>query len=238
MENSGIKRVYWQHLYGGQLLRQDLLPNDGEIHPVQTHRRDLQKHRGQIRERRYIQSHHQNIKDFGISQKILEENILKFKGKRVILAAETVWFENLISLNRCDEAQAYLETSLERKNPILILELLSRKINSLSIEEIIEKAKTAHQLNNGYSIPRFNIYNDRFTEKLANKILETALPEIFAKKEISSDTFNFMINAIEFGCEAELIEKLIGILRQINDPRWQELTLKLAARDSEEKGGF
>ena len=47
-----------------------------------------------------------------------------------------------------------------------------------------------------------------------------------------------MINAIEFGCEAELIEKLIGILRQINDPRWQELTLKLAARDPKEKGGF
>ena len=185
-----------------------------------------------------LAGHHQNIKDFGVSQKILEENILKFKGKRVILAAETVWFENLISLNRCDEAQAYLEISLERKNPILILELLSRKINSLSIKEIIEKAKEAHQLNNGYSIPRFNIYNDRFTKKLADKILEKAVPEIVAKKEISSDTFNFMINAIEFGCKAELIEKLIGILSQINDPRWQELTLKLAARDSEEKGGL
>ena len=185
-----------------------------------------------------LAGHHQSIKNFGVSQKILKENILKFKGKRVILAAETVWFENLISLERVDEAQAYLETSLERKNPILILELLSRKINLLSIEEIIEKAKTAHQLNNGYSIPRFNIYNDRFTEKLANKILEIALPEIVAKKEISSATFNFMINAIEFGCETEFIEKLIGILRQINDPRWRELTLKLAARDPKEKGGF
>ena len=185
-----------------------------------------------------LAGHYQTIEKFGVSQQILRENILKFKGKRVILAAETVWLENLISLERVDEAQDYLETSLERKNPILILELLSRKINLLSIEEIIEKAKTAHQLNNGYSIPRFNIYNDRFTEKLADKILEKAVPEIVAKKEISSDTFNFMINAIEFGCKTELIEKLIGILRQINDPRWQELTLKLAARDSEEKGGF
>ena len=185
-----------------------------------------------------LAGHYQTIEKFGVSQQILRENILKFKGKRVISAAETVWFENLISLNRCDEAQAYLETSLERKNPILILELLYRKIDSLPIEEIIEKAKEAHQLNNGYSIPRFNIYNDRFTEKLANKIFEIAVSEIVAKKEISSDTFNFMINAIEFGCKTELIEKLIDVLRQINDSRWQELTLKLTARDSEEKGGF
>ena len=181
-----------------------------------------------------LAGHYQTIEKFSVSQQILRENILKFKGKRVILAAETVWFENLISLERFDEALAYLETSLERENPILILELLSRKINSLPIEEIIEKAKAAHQLNNGYSIPRFNIYNDRFTEKLADKILEI----IVDKKEISSDTFNFIINAIEFGCETKFIEKLIDILHQINDPRWRELTLKLAARDSEKKGVF
>ena len=42
-----------------------------------------------------------------------------------------------------------------------------------------------------------------------DKIFEIAVPEIVAKKEISLDTFNFIINAIEFGCKAELIEKLI-----------------------------